>query len=390
MRRHLSLLLAQIGLLISIGSFLESGSVLAQSRDSKGFTIGRIVQIEPKEPKGLLKIKQAKGLDPIDASPNMLVRKGFLLILDPAANAAVICGDGSKHELAPGPHGCPCTAPCTPEVCGINYDGSTLASTRGTDTSKGLFPVVISPRKTLLLGTRPTIRWAPIAAASKNTVYTVTLYGKNMKIIWTREVRATTTLAYPDKEPSLTREQTYKVGVAAEGLSSKQDYSAGLDFTILSAYRARALADEVSKRRRLGLFEVETRFLISNLYAATELYSEAIEQLEDQYRAMKTPAVAELLGDLYTAIGLSREAEKRYLDAFGLTPTNDLEGRAWIQRNLAQVYKNLGIIDQAASRLEDAIKLYRRLENTSMLKTLLNERRRLSKPSRRPLIGRAR
>lgn len=387
MRTYPSLLLAQIGLLISIGSILESGSVLAQSRDSIGPTSGRIVQIEPK---GLLKIKQAKGLAPIDASPNMLVRKGYVLILDPAAKAAVICGDGRKRELAPGPNGCPCTAPCSPEVCGINYDGSTLASTRGPDTDAGLFPVVISPRKTLLLGSRPTIRWSPIAGAKENTIYNVILYGENMKVIWTREVRATTTLVYPDKEPALRRGQTYRVAVTADGLSSKQDYSPGLGFALLSTNRAKALTDEVWKRRQLGLSEAETRFLISNLYAASELYSEAIEQLQDQYTAMKTPAVARLLGDLCAAIGLSREAEKKYLEAFDLTPANDLEGRAWIQRNLAQVYENLGIPDQAISRLEDAIKLYRRLGDTSMLKTLLNERRRLSKPSGRPLIHRAR
>ena len=157
-----------------------------------------------------------------------------------------------------------------------------------------------------------------------------------MKVIWTKEVVSQTRLTYPNKEAPLTPGQTYKVVVTSDGLSSQQDHSPGLGFTTLTADQARGLADEEIKIKQMGLPETQTRFLISNLYAARELYAEAIEQLEDLYTTMKEPAVASMLGDLYAAIGLNREAEKKYLEALSLTSANDLEGLGSTWKNLAQ------------------------------------------------------
>ena len=374
---------ARVALLIGISLFFGIDVVSAQSGDTTDPTTGRIILIEPKEPEGALKVQQAKRVDPVNGAEGMLIRRGYLLTLDPAAKATVICGDGKTRELAPGPHGCPCTKPCTPEVCGINYDGSTIGSTRGPDTDAGLFPVVISPRRTMLRNLRPTIRWGPIAGAKDKTSYSVTLYGDRMKVIWTRDVVSETKLSYPDEEPSLTPGQVYKFVVTSEGLSSEQDHSPGLGFTTLTTDQALALADEEIKIKLMRMPETQTRFLVSNLYAARELYSEAIEQLQDLYTTMKEPAVVRMLGDLYATIGLNREAEKKYLEAFSLTPASDLEGVGLIQQNLAQVYENLGIFDRAIARLGEAIRAYRRLRNTSRVKALSNEQRRLKEAGRR-------
>lgn len=377
-----SWLLARVALLIGICVFFGIGVVSAQSGDTIGATSGRIILIEPKEPKGALRVKQGKRVAPINAGEGMLVRKGYLLILSATAKAMIICGDGKKRELAPGPQGCPCIKPCTPEVCGINYDGSTIGATRGPDTDAGLFPVVISPRKTMLRNLRPTIRWLPITGAKENTPYTVTLYGEGMKPVWTKEVGSQTSCNYPEQEPSLKLGQTYKVVVTSGVLSSDQDHSPGLGFTTLTVNQTRALADEEIKRKQLELPEMETRFLVSNLFAARELYSEAIEQLQDLYTTMKEPAVARMLGDLYATIGLNREAEERYLESLSLTSADDLEGLGATQQNLAQVYENLGSFDRAIARLQEAIKAYRRLGNRAMVNALLNDDRRLKKTGR--------
>lgn len=376
--------LGRVVLLAGISLLLGIGVVSAQSGDTTSPTSGRIILIQPKTPKGALKVKQAKGVHPANATEGMLVRRGYLLILSPTARATIICSDGKKRELAPGPQGCPCTRPCTPEVCGIRYDGSTIRTTRGPDTETGAFPVVISPRKTLLLNLRPTIRWAPIAGAKESTIYNVTLYGAGMKVIWTKEVASQTSLTYPDKEPALTPGQTYKVVVNSDGLSSEQDHSPGLGFTTLTADQARALADEEIKRKQLGLPETQTRFLVSNLFAARELYSEAIEQLQNLYATMKEPSVARMLGDLYATIGLNREAENRYLEALSLTPVDDIEGVGAIHRSLTQVYENLGIYDKAVAQLKEATKAYRRLRNAEVVRKLVNEERRLKRTQRRP------
>ncbi len=374
---------ARVALLIGISLFRGIGVLSAQSGDTTGPTSGLIILIEPKKQKGVLKVKQGKRVNPINAVEGMLVRRGYVLTLTATARATLLCGDGKKRELAPGPQGCPCTRPCTPEVCGIRYDGSTIGATRGPDTEEGTFPVVISPRKTMLLNLRPTIRWAPIAGAKESTTYNVTLYGDGMKVIWTKEAVSETRLTYPEKELSLARGQTYKVVVTSDGLSSQQDHSPGLGFTTLTADQARALADEENKRKQLGLPETQTRFLVSNLFAARELYGEAIEQLQDLYTTMKEPAVARTLGDLYATIGLNREAEKKYLETLSLTAANDLEGLGATQHSLAQVYENLGSFEKAIARLERAIAAYRVLRNVRVVKALLNDGRRLKKPRRR-------
>jgi hypothetical protein len=383
-RRHAALIRTQVALLGCLCLFTGAGRVSAQAGDGAGTTLGRIVWIEPKEPKGTLKVQQGKKVAPVNAAEGMLVRRGYMLILDPTARAAVVCGDGRKRELAPGRQGCPCTQPCTPEVCGINYGGSTIGPTRGPDTNGGLFPAIISPRQTRLRTLRPTIRWSPIAGATGKTAYTVTLYGERMQVVWTKEVASETRLDYPDREPPLKPGQTYVVAITSGGRSSQEDHSPGLGFTTLTAAQARALADEEARRRQMQLPEPQTRFLIANLYAARELYAEAIEQLEDLYTTMKEPAVVRMLGDLYAVIGLNREAEKKYLEALALTPADDLDGMGATQKDLAQVYESLGIIDRAIARLAAAKRAYQGLRNWAMVNAMSKDEQRLKKLRSRP------
>ncbi len=378
MRRNARLIPVQFALLGGLCLFIGAGRVSTQKGDTAGPTLGRIIWIEPKEPKGALRVRQGKRVAPVNATEGMLVRRGHMLFLSPAARATVICGDGKKRELAPGAQGCPCTQPCTPEICGIRYDGSTIGATRGPDTDTGLFPVVISPRKTRLRNLRPTIRWTPITGAKEKATYNVTLYG-DRKVIWTKDVVSETRLTYPDKEPALAAGQTYKVVVTIDGQSSQQDHSPGLGFTTLTPDQARILAHRERMRKQMQLPEMQTRFLIANLFAARELYSEAIEELQDLYPTMKELAVR-MLGDLYATIGLNREAEKWYLEALSLTPANDLDERGLIGKNLAQVYENLGMFDRAMARLAEAKKAYRRLGNRAMVNTLLKDELRLKQP----------
>jgi hypothetical protein len=356
-----------------------TGSVPAQSNDLGNPTLGRIVSIKPKEPKDNLRIQQAKRVAPVNATEGMLVRRGYVLILNPKARAFIVCGDGKKRELKPGKNGCPCTQPCTPEVCGIRYGGSTLSVTRGSDAETGAFPIVVSPRKTLLRNLRPTIRWLPVSGATQNTTYQVTLYGDNPKPLWSRDVVSEPRLAYPEKEPPLIPGETYKVVVTSGGKSSRQDPLPGLGFTALTAEQARSLALEEAQRKQLELPETQTRLLVANLYAAREMYAEAIEQLEELSKTFKEPEVLLLLGDLFATIGLSREAKKRYAEALGLTAAVDFAGLGQARKSLAQVCENLGDFKMAIEHLREAKKAYRRLRNRSMVRALFTQEQRLKK-----------
>jgi len=351
--------LVQAGLLAYVCLFLWARNANAQSGHRLGAATGEIILVKPK--KGSLKIKRSTGGETVDAAVGMPVHRGNLLILDekdPAARASVICGDGKTHELMPGAQGCPCAHPCPREICGINYDDSTLTGARGADTGSS-FPVVISPRKTRLLTTRPVIRWSSIRGGKENTIYKVTLYRASLgTVVWSREVTAQTTLVYPDKEPPLMPGQTYRVVVSAAGRSSEEDDSPGLGFAILTEHDAKLLANQVAKIKQLRLPDTETRFLISTLLAARDLYAEAIEGFNDVLATLREPAVARMLGDAYAEIGLNPEAERQYLVAANLQDSADLEGVALLQRALANIYEKLGIFEKAVASLEKAADQY--------------------------------
>jgi hypothetical protein len=358
----------------------QIGSLQAQSKARLSPAWGKIVWIEPKD--GLM-VQEAKGKARVKAFEGMLVRKGYLLILNPTARALVICGDVQPRELKPGPSGCPCTEPCPPEICGLRYKGSTISATRGSDTANGIFPVVIAPRKTLLRSLRPTIRWSPIAGAKENTAYQVTLYGESLKPLWSREVINGTRLDYPGNEPALAAGQTYKVVVTSEGASSQQDQLPGLGFTTLTTEQARRLDEEESRRKQLRVSDMQSCLLVVNLYAGGELYAEAIEQLEEIYKTGKEAEVTRTLGDLYAATGLNREAAAKYEEALALTDAGDLDGLGWTRLNLAQAYENLGSVTQAIAQLREAVNTYRRLGNRALAQALFRRQQELKKAEAR-------
>jgi hypothetical protein len=371
--------LLHIVLLGCISLLIGGEIVRAQSTDNTNPTVGRIILIKPPKPRGKLRVEYGKGFDSVDATEGMLIRRGDLLTLKATAKAQIICGNGNKYDLIPGPQGCPCTDPCTTKICGLMYDDKLTHSMRGGDTNNSSFPVIISPRKTLLLNKRPTIRWSPVAGSNKRTKYKVSLYGENRKLIWSRVTGSKPELAYPYKKPSLTPGQTYLVVVSTDGKSSELENVPGIGFALLKADKALSLNKAKAKIQKLNLPEAQTQFLTANLYLDEHLYAEAIDEVERASGTMKEPAVVRMLGDLYLVVGLNREAEKRYLEALTIQPKNDLEEQAMTQMRLAQSYENLGISDQAIIRLDEAIKIYERLGNSAMVEILKKQEQGLKK-----------
>ncbi len=371
--------LLRVTLLGCISLLVGVSIVRAQSTDTTNPTVGRIILIKPPKPRGKLRVEFGKGVDPVDATEGRLIRRGDLLTLEASAEATIICGNGNTYNLIPGPQGCPCTSPCTTKVCGIMYGNTIIRSMRGGETNNSSFPVIISPRKTLLFSRRPTIRWAPVAGSNEKTKYKVTLYGENKRLIWSRETVSKSVLVYPDNAPSLIPGQTYLVVVSTDGKSSEQEDVPDTGFVLLKADKILPLSKEKTKIQKLNLPKAQTQFLTANLYSDEGLYAEAINEVESASKTMKEPAVIRMLGDLYLTVGLNREAEKRYLEALTLQPKNDLEEQAMTQVGLAQAYENLGVVDQAAIRLSEAIKIYERLGNSAMVENLKKQEQRLKK-----------
>lgn len=342
---------------------------------------GTIVDIQPRQPTGKLKVKQ-KGGGPADATVGMPVRRGYLLTLASGAGATVVCADNSKHELETGPQACPCVAN------NVIEDGSGIPRPRGADTRDSSFPVIIAPRVTSLLTGRPALRWSAVLKTGTAPKYRVRVVTDDEVLVWERAGIQSTSMPYPADEPELAPGY-YLLVVSTPSGSSTKERGVDLGFTVLPRCPSQASQDvgspcqekirEGEKRiRALRLPDDSTHLLIANLYAANRLYAEATAELEAISATARTPAVARRLGDSYASVGLNREAEKLYLEALSLPEmAKDTEARALTLRSLALTYEGLLDWDQARARYEEAISAYEKLRDHITLKELKAQRARI-------------
>ena len=339
-------------------------SVPALAQD--GPPTGRVVYVEPA---GKLKVKQRRSDGAATATVGTIVRRGYLLNLDPGAKAAVRCDDGKLHQLGPGLQGSPCVAP----VAGAIYDGYGPPRTGGADTRNKAFPVIISPRGTRLLTTRPTIRWSPVVAPPQGAPvkYQVIVFREKMEKVWQREVSGLTELEYPAAEPPLARGVLYKVIVEAGERSSEAEGTPDMGVTVLTDEQANHLAAAETQLRGLNLPAAETQFLVAELFAARGLTSEAIDKLNALRSTLNQPWVLLLLGDLYAAVGLHREAVTQYEGVLVLSQTaEDPEAQALAFASAGSSYLALGAFADANSVFTKAVDAYRKLGITVDVKQL--------------------
>lgn len=344
-------------LTLGAAALAACGSASALAQD--GPTTGRVAEVSPP---GALKVRQRKGEAFADATTGMVVRRGYRLELV-AGRASVRCADGKLHQLKPGPQGCPCVDP----EKGMMHDGSNIPGTRGTDTAGSFFPVVLSPRGKLLLTTRPTLRWSPVAAPTPGAAvtYRVGIYNEAMELVWRRQVAARTELEYPADEKPLTRGEVYKVIAEAGRRTSEEERTADLNFTVVPDAEAKEIGDAEAAIRGLNLSPAATQFFIADLYAARDLASEAIEKLEALKGGLKELAVLRMLGDLYAGAGLHREAVTHYEGALALPQAaGDLEGQALTLVALGRSYAALQKPAEAGARFAKAVEAFARLNVT--------------------------
>lgn len=226
--------------------------------------------------------------------------------------------------------------------------------------------LILAPRKTKILATRPVLRWTAVAGVSS---YKISVRGPNLN--WTTDVAGTTELIYPGSAPALALGSVYKLSVAAGARSSDEDGAPGLGFTLLKAEEAQNVRSAEARIRALGLDDVATRFLVANLYASHELYAEAIADLAALAIASSQPAIVRMLGDLYLSVGLNRLAEERFLQALALSEkANDSEGIAAAENALGLVYESLGAKAEAIRHTEKAITWYQKLGDAKTSKAI--------------------
>ena len=225
-------------------------------------------------------------------------------------------------------------------------------------------PYIISPRRTLLLHSKPTLRWNPVTGAKQ---YTVQVIGPN-GVVWQTKVKQPEVM-YPGK-PLLQPGVPYTLLVQTDtGASSKSDGASGLEFRVLRDSELKALQAEVTKLSQQDLTTSAVALTVANLYrnyalpktAASSygipaeeigthnLSAEGIEILTALItKGNRSPAVYRMLGDLYWQIGLAQPAIAQYLKVieFAAKP-EELEDRTEAQFSLGEIYAATKDVPQA-------------------------------------------
>ena len=275
--------------------------------------------------------------------------------------------------------------PADGDVWGVNNGCQPVPSTRSDsigDPRPGnnrLIPYIISPRNTLLLTNKPTLRWSAVPGV---TSYTVSISDQRVGkgTIWKTQVSGTE-VVYPGDTP-LEPEVDYLVIVEADdGSSSKEEELPGLGFKLLDRAQAQNVRDAVEAIAREFSGEAKA-IALASLYRENDLKAEAIETLKAlAATGSKTSAIYRILGDLYRQLQLNELAEKRYLKAVELATT--IEGKAQAQVALAQGFAARRNWTEAIRYGEAALDGYERLGDAKQISELKKQLERWNQRNRR-------
>ena len=264
-------------------------------------------------------------------------------LLKPAAGITVLlqCSSGEQWQVPAGISSGVANGCAVIDEGGDGYDGTRSSEQGGINAN---IPYIISPRKTNLLDSRPTISWNPVEGA---TDYRVRVQGPGVD--WRQTVKATE-LVYPEEEAPLQPGGYYQVIVRAGNKSSIHDKGTKLGFRLLSEEASDRIQEQVDRIQEQDWSEPEKTLAIAHLYSQKDLRIEAIELLHSLTEGGSQPATIFLmLGDLYWQVELPLLARDNYLQAFQLAQEED---NLWQQTkaaaSLAKLYEAIEEKEEAS------------------------------------------
>ena len=265
-------------------------------------------------------------------------------LLKPAAGITVLlqCSSGEEWQVPAGiPSG-------VANGCAVidrgsdGYDGTRSSEQGGINAN---IPYIISPRKTNLLDSRPTISWNPVEDV---TDYSVRVQGPGVD--WRRRKVSATELAYPEEEAPLQPGGYYQVIVRAGKKSSIQDKGTKLGFRLLSEEASDRIKLQINRIQEQDWSEAEKTLAIAHLYSQQDLRMDAIALLHTLTERGSQPATIFLmLGELYWQVELPLLARENYLQAFQLAEEeNNLWERTKAAASLAKLYEAIEEKEEAS------------------------------------------
>ncbi len=286
------------------------------------------------------------------------LRHGDMLQHVNGAQSTIVCADLSLAVASQVLANVPCMV--STSLLRYNISGVNPIVNTGNEPQ-----ILLSPRKTMLLNPRPTLRWVAIEDA---TSYLVRIEWGGQDI-WRADIDPQTSMVYPEDAIELKPGRAYRAVVSANETTSSAE-SDDVAFMLLDEDIAAAVRDQAAHIRTLGLDDMATRLLIAHLYAGYGLYAEAIEQLSGlpEEAIVREPVVARLLGKLYVTTGLNDLGAVRYQQALDASqPIGDYEGIAQAHHALGKIDMATGRPEQAAEHFAEALMVYEQLGNVAMV-----------------------
>lgn len=337
----------QFRFLISISFLLPLGAIGIAEK-----VVSQPAYIESLTGKVELKRKTWSNFRPISSKATPIpLSLGDQLRRAMNATAVVACPNGKRESVLRVEEGTGLIDICRQSKAIISKGPPPLSGIAGIDDK---IPYVISPRRTLLLTTTPTLRWHPVSGA---TEYTVQLVGAK-GIIWQTKVRETQ-VAYSG-DPVLQPGIPYTVVVHTDTRRSSQvEGNASSEFIILQATEVKAVQAEVKTILQSNFSEEVKALKLADYYSSYEianptdyglsekvaksyrLNADAIAVLENLIKKGKrSPLLYRTLGNLYWQTGLMRPAETAYLKAIEYVQTlEDLEEWALTMIGMGELYE---------------------------------------------------
>jgi hypothetical protein len=232
----------------------------------------------------------------------------------------------------------------------INKGAPPIERLAGTNPQ---IPYLISPHRTLLLNSTPTLRWNPVVDA---TQYTIQIKNGS-RIVWQTQVKETQ-VTYPGK-PILEPGIPYSVTIQTDNGKSAQSET-GNQFIILNEADAKVVQTEIKLSNQSDFSPEVKAFKLAEYYTEYEVPEPAAYGLTDKtaksYRLTadaiavlesflkdnqpSSPLFYRMLGDFYAQTGVMRPAEQAYLQAIAqVQSVEDLEEWSLAMYGLGELYE---------------------------------------------------
>ena len=269
---------------------------------------------------GQVNLQQVQTGQVVPASFGDYLWRGDVIQTTENARAEAICNDGVALQVD--------SEQSVTVTCGETPDPAyqrvilsiregqvvTLPNPRLEQPGSERLPIILSPRDTFLVESRPTIRWRTVEGAHEYEV----VVSKGSKELW-RETTQETDLPFPETAPPLEQDADYRIEVIARSEADAPPLAAEKVWLWM-------LAQAETEQTAVLKVQVEGSGLSpesSGLFLAVydlqhQLYDAAIAKLSTVVKTMPSSLAYRLLGDAYLGVELDQEAEQCYQEAYRL------------------------------------------------------------------------